>query len=328
MMVETADEFFNAWDNGAQQFTIRSSGSTGTPKTILLERKWMIWSALQTQKHLHIQSSDAIFCCLPIHKVGGLMMLCRSKVWGCKIQVATPSSNPLMEAVNASIISLTPYQLFHVWKEPISKAHLLHFKVVLIGGGPIDPLLEKQIKQVPDTCRFFHSYGMTETYSHIALRALNGPEYSAYYTSFDDVKITETADACALIQTPFYPDGLLSSDTIELLSNNQFKLIGRRDHVINSGGFKFAPEQIEQLIYSHLEIDYPICISAMYDEALGEKIVLVTEKGHEIPQTDWHFLDQISPYCYPKKMVKMAELPYNEGGKLDRPEIKKRVNTI
>ena len=328
MMVQTAEDFFNAWENGTQQFTIQSSGSTGAPKTVVLECKWMIWSALQTQKHLHIESNDVIFCCLPIQKVGGLMMLCRSKVWGCKIQIATPSSNPLMAAVNANIISLTPYQLFHVWKHPISKAHLLTFKVVLIGGGPIDPLMEKLIKQVPNTCRFFHSYGMTETYSHIALRALNGPEYSAYYTSFEDVKITETADACALIQTPFYPEGLLSSDTIELQSNNQFKVIGRQDHIINSGGFKFSPEQIEQLIYEHLQIDFPICISAIKDEALGEKIIIVTAQGNQIHETDWHFLNQISPYCHPKKIVLLTDLPYNEGGKLDRLDIKKRVNSI
>ncbi|MEN9346475.1 MAG: hypothetical protein RLZZ60_1944 [Bacteroidota bacterium] len=327
MSTDSANAFFNAWDEGQTQFTVHSSGSTGHPKTIHLDRQWMEWSAKQTGLQLPLQKTDHLLCCLPTDKVGGLMMLCRSKVWGLPITVIPANHNPLINPVKANIAAFTAYQIYNILKDPNSFEHLKHFKVVLIGGSDIDPLLEKAIQNLPETCSVLHTYGMSETYSHIALRRLNGPSASEVFTLFDGVRIRTDEQACALISAPFTQTDIHSSDIVELIDDKHFKVLGRNDFVINSGGLKFHPEAIERLIIEQYAISSPICVSALNDEALGQKLVLVIAGNDELPNMDWQSIENKIPYSKPKQIIRIEEMPYNSGGKLDRVKVKAIINS-
>ena len=46
-------------------------------------------------------------------------------------------------------------------------------KAILVGGGPVSPALAAMIDQL--AAPVYHTYGMTETATHVALRRLNGP---------------------------------------------------------------------------------------------------------------------------------------------------------
>jgi O-succinylbenzoic acid--CoA ligase len=327
MSTDSANAFFNAWDEGQTQFTVHSSGSTGHPKTIHLDRQWMEWSAIQTALQLPLQKTDHLLCCLPIDKVGGLMMLCRSKVWGLPITVIPANHNPLLHPIKANIAAFTAYQIYNILEDPNSFEYLKHFKVVLIGGSDIDPVLEKAIQNLPETCSVFHTYGMSETYSHIALRRLNGPSASEVFTLFDGVRISTDEQACALISAPFTQTDIHSSDIVELIDDKHFKVLGRNDFVINSGGLKFHPEAIERLIIEQYAISSPICVSAVNDEALGQKLVLVFAGNNELPSIDWQSIENKIPYSKPKQIIRIEEMPHNSGGKLDRVKVKAIINS-
>ncbi|MBK7958513.1 MAG: hypothetical protein IPK03_10625 [Bacteroidetes bacterium] len=66
-----------------------------------------------------------------------------------------------------------------------------------------------------------------------------------------------------------------TNDIIELHESNQFKILGRLDNIINTGGVKISPEIIEEKI-KHL-MPYQFLISSMPDEVLGNKMILIYE---------------------------------------------------
>jgi O-succinylbenzoic acid--CoA ligase len=327
MSLKEATDFLSAWDEGANEFSVQSSGSTGEPKTIVLERKWMEWSARQTAKFMHPQSHETLVCCLPLNKVGGLMVLVRAKVWGLKLIVEEATGNPLNENIDADIISVTPFQMQNILADELSRENLKRFREVLIGGAEISKGLELQLQRIQSGCQIRQSYGMSETYSHVAVRNINGLDQSKWFTPLENIEIRKDSDGSAIIFSPFNPEGLHTNDLIEMDEAGRFKVLGRKDFVVNSGGVKLQIEEIEKAIHERYPENLKFAISAIKDEKLGEKMVLVCEKKAQIENYDLSFLKEINIYSVPREIIEIKELPYNEGGKLDRIRIKALINS-
>jgi O-succinylbenzoic acid--CoA ligase len=172
---------------------------------------------------------------------------------------------------------------------------------------------------------FRHSYGMSETYSHVALRTINGIEASDYYTPLPNVSVEHSLDNCAVIYTPYFPEGLQTSDIIESDVKGRFKIIGRADFIINTGGVKISTELVEKMISDNLKTDNPFIISSVTDPVLGEKIVLVCTNQEKFKFTDWVFLETYSPYAKPKEIIQIRDIPINKSGKVDRLLIKELI---
>lgn len=325
MNTDLASGFIRDWKEGKTEFTIHTSGSTGIPKAIVLLRKWMQWSAAQTARHMQPTAQDKLFCCLPLDKVGGMMMLVRAMEWGIAVDVAEPASNPLLEDTDATIISLTPMQLSYIVENQASLTRLLQFREVLLGGGELHIALEEKLKTFTGTT-FRHSYGMTETYSHIALRTINGPDRSEWFVPFEQVRLEQDEEGCAVIYTPFCEEGLHTNDVIEKAGDGRFKVLGRKDFIINSGGVKLQPELIEQKIRERLKPSYGFIISSIKDPVLGNKLVLLSEHKNDFTPTDLQFLKEINPYAVPKLIVEIDSLPLNAGGKIDRLKARELIN--
>lgn len=310
-----AELFYKQWEAGETHFELKTSGSTGEPKNIELKKEWMIWSAKNTAKKLNINSSDKILCCIPVDKVGGLMMLVRAKVWGIDIEITEPSLNPLQQNTAANIISLTPLQLFHVMADNTSLSQLLTFKHVIIGGGELSPNIENKIKSLNSKTIFWHSYGMTETYSHIALRNI---QTDTDFTIFEDVLIKTNNQGCLMIKCPFHDSYIETTDIVEILDKHQISIKGRYDNIINTGGVKLNPEIIESLIYANTSIHDVFYISSIKDESLGEKIVLVCLNKSVFENEDFNFLKSYNKYAIPKQIIEIEKFPINAGLKIDR----------
>lgn len=321
---ELAEEFLKNWRSGATEFTIYTSGSTGEPKQIVLERKWMEWSAEKSASIFKPQIDDILFCCLPLDKVGGLMMLVRSEIWKIPVVIVEARANPLLTDIEASIISLTPHQLYHIFQNSESMDRLLKFREVLIGGSDINSQMEKTIQSLDTQCIFKHSYGMTETYSHVAIRSINQKGVDRRFRCLEGNDVVKDEDGCALIHTPYYPSGIRTNDLIETFDDGSFRILGRKDFIINSGGVKLSPERVEELIEEKLESNINFVISSIKDTILGEKLVLVcnTKDLAQFENMDLSFLKTYNPYSVPKSIIGLEEIPVNTGGKTDRKKIR------
>jgi len=319
MNTEIANQLIAEWQRGVSSFPLQTSGSTGIPKTIVLDKTLMQWSAANTASVLNPTASDAILCCLPCTKVGGLMMVVRALEWQLPIEIIEPIANPFLEARSATIVSLTPYQLHQVLTNEKSKSHLKKTRAVIIGGGELSETLEAQLLDSEfDNTVFYHSYGMTETYSHIALRAINGPNASAYFKPFDDVKITVNKAGCAQIKLPLNGIELTTTDIISMHTDGSFKVVGRSDFMINTGGVKIQPEVIEKAIVEKLKPKNAFIISSEKDEALGNKIILIAEQSFEYNLEDLAFLKTINPYAIPKVIKVIDQFERNTSDKIVR----------
>ena len=117
---------------------------------------------------------------------------------------------------------------------------------------------------------------MTETLSHIALRKLNGPDASEWYTPFEHVTLSQSEEGTLIIDAPLVcPQQLITNDIIELNNAGQFRILGRKDNTINTGGIKVQIEQEESTLNPLLP--FPFAITSAPDAKFGERIVLLIQ---------------------------------------------------
>jgi len=154
---------------------------------------------------------------------------------------------------------------------------------------------------------------MTETLSHIALRKLSGEDASDYYMPFPSVKLSLSTEGTLVIDAPLVCDEILyTNDIVDLQPDGRFKIIGRKDNIINSGGIKMQIEVLEDKIRSLFTAGF--AITTLPDIKLGEAIALLTET--EIKQEDLKLY--LSKYELPRYIIKVDKIPLTETNKTDR----------
>lgn len=278
-------------------------------------------SAKATGTFLNVSQEDSIFCCLPVDKIGGLMQLVRSEVWQIPLQWVAPASNPLLDYQGKdTITSLTAMQLQHILESEKTTAILNQFRVVLVGGGHISEALELQLQQLEPT--FYHTYGMTETCSHIAMRLMGKQRLYSLLPGVE-IKLNENKELC--IRGCMTDNKWIQTHDIAHIENDSFVILGRSDFIINTGGIKINPESVELEIAKHFGIsnqNFVIC--GIPDAILGEKLVLLL---HPNLQKDLftHFDFLSNKYSKPKMIFIADYFPLTETGKPDRRALEKEA---
>lgn len=271
--------FILQWLSRAEKIDVRTSGTTGEPKKISLSKQMMSESAKTTAEILNLPANSRVVVCLPSQFIAGKMMLVRSLVNQFELNWIKPSADPFAEIKKApDFIALTPMQVKNalLYHKPIFE----QLKTALIGGQAVDSALEEELNTSNVSC--FESYGMTETASHVAIRALNGPAKTSYFNALPGYSFESDQRGClVLFHQKWFPEGLTTNDQIELLTSTTFICLGRLDYVINSGGVKIHPEKVEAKIRSLLG-DTRFMIHKEPDSITGERVILYLEKGEQV----------------------------------------------
>lgn len=327
--------FCRAWSSGQTTFTLHTSGSTGTPKPITLTRFQMQASARLTGQTLGLSPGDTALVCLNIRYVAGIMMLVRGLELELPMILIEPEANPLTQvtpdASSLAFTALVPLQLQTILSTGIESqvAVLNAMKAILVGGAATSPALEQALQVI--TAPVYATYGMTETVSHIALRRLNGPNRSAWFTALDGVNLGVDERGCLHITSAATnAERIQTNDVVDLPDPMHFRLLGRADRVINSGGVKIQPEPIEQLIQQVLAQDQAdglprLFVAGLPDEKLGQRVVVVSE-GVAPPDVQWTAVQaairkKIGPYAVPKAWITVPQFAETPTGKVDQRAI-------
>ena len=310
------DEFYQEWNNASDKLLVHTSGSTGNPKPLWVEKRRMEASANITCDFLGLKKGDSALLCMSLDYIAGKMMVVRSIVRELNLIVVSPSGHPLND-VNMPIdfAAMVPLQVYNSLQVPIERERLMRIKHLIIGGGAIDDDLATTLKSFPNAV--WSTYGMTETLSHIALRRLSGESASDWYTPFPSVKISLNEDNCLVIHAPLVCQEQLTTNDIAEIHNGQFRILGRKDNVIVSGGVKIQIEEVERLLKPH--ISTPFLITKRQDKKFGEIIVLLTtsEDVTEIRNICEHVLPK---YWLPRTYITVNEIPMTDTGKPARKE--------
>ena len=352
----TLEDFLSEWNNDSDRVLVHTSGSTGKPKPMMVEKKRMLNSARITCDFLGLKPGDSALLCMSLDYIAGKMVVVRSIERHLHLISVSPSGHPLKDInlkdangkdVNGEITfaAMVPMQVYNTLQVPEERERLTHVRHLIIGGGAIDASLEKELRSLPGNIAIWSTYGMTETLSHIALRRINGDEASEWYQPFDSVKISQTDEGCLVIDAPLVcAETLVTNDIVEIepdiynkvekhdkeekhdkVEKLRFRIKGRKDNVICSGGIKIQIEEVEALLKPHLEM--PFMIAKKKDEKFGEIAVLLTEDEDlkKVEATIRRLLsDEKSSehknhkYWIPREFRYVEHLPLTETGKPKR----------
>ncbi|WP_239058220.1 AMP-binding protein [Bacteroides sp. 214] len=304
------------WNSSSSTLTVQTSGSTGIPKVLTVRKQQMAQSALFTCAHLNIKPKSTTLLCLPLEYIAGKMVVVRALVAGLNLLVSKPSGNPLKDIEEPiHFAAMTPMQVFNSLQVPLETERLRNIDTLLIGGGAISYELVEALKPFPNAV--YSTYGMTETLSHIALRRLSGEEASLYYTPFPSVKLSLSTEGTLVIDAPLIADELLyTNDIAEFLPDGRFRILGRRDNVINSGGVKLQIEVMEEELRRLLTGNF--AVTSLPDAKFGERVVLLVEENITLNE-----LKDFSAVTYIKEIITVTEIPQTPNGKTDRAACKR-----
>ena len=251
------EEFLAEWHNESPTVLVHTSGSTGKPKPMYVEKRRMEASARITCQFLGLKPGDTALLCMSLDYIAGKMMVVRAQTCGLRLLSVAPSGHPLDTVVEpVDFAAMVPMQVYNSLQVPEEREKLKQIKHLIIGGGAIDDALAKELAGFPN--HVWSTYGMTETLSHIALRRLNGSEACDWYTPFEGVTLSQTDEGCLVIDAPAVHDGPLVTNDIVELSEKGFRILGRKDNVICSGGIKIQIEEVERLLKQHLSAPFMI----------------------------------------------------------------------
>ena len=254
----TIDEFLEEWNNSSEQVLVHTSGSTGEPKPMLVEKRRMEASARTTCDFLGLHEGDTALLCMSLDYIAGKMMVVRSLVRGLRLITVPPGGHPLAGLSSPiDFAAMVPLQVYNSLQVPAERVRLMAIRHLIIGGGFIDDSLAAELRSFPHAV--WSTYGMTETLSHIALRRLSGPDADEWYTPFAGVDLTLTEEGCLVIDAPAVHEGqLVTNDIVQLAPDGRFKILGRKDNVICSGGIKIQAEEVERMLRPFLRVPYII----------------------------------------------------------------------
>lgn len=243
------------------------------------------------------------------------------------------------------LVAMVPLQVWNTLQDTTQTEWLKRTRSLIIGGGAIDHNLEMQLCEFSTMLSVYSTYGMTETLSHIALRRIGEP----WYQTLPGITIAQNDEGCLVIDAPaLCSEQLITNDIVELKeasehyipgvgnakpkegnteagvgnamprvgeqgSGQLFRILGRRDNTICSGGIKIQIEEVEAALKP--VFGDTIQVTSVPHPKFGEVVVYLTTK-----EIDEHLLRLCipNPYWLPKKIRLVDHLPRTETGKPDR----------
>ncbi len=320
MITDDVELFRSEWsDENTQRMLVHTSGSTGEPKPFWAEKVKMANSARLTCDFLGLHSGDTALLCMPMKYIAGKMVVVRSIIRNMRLVCIEPCGHPFA-AVDEHInfAALTPMQVFNTLQVPSERQKLSETDNVIIGGGAVNAEMSEILRTFPNN--IYSTYGMTETLSHIAMRRISGSEASEWYTPLPQVNVSLSQQGTLCIDAPLVAnEQLITNDIAELNSARQFRIIGRTDNTINTGGIKVQIEEVERLLRPHFTEQF--AITSAPDEKFGEIIVMVTPRLDDA--MTMQKCAEVLPHIWIPKKIKHSEIPLTGTGKPDRAALKR-----
>jgi len=308
--------FLSEWFSEESFVVVQTSGSTGKPKEIKLQKKYMVNSAIATGTYFTLFENTTALLCMSSSFIAGKMMLVRALTLGWDLDIIEPISNPIEKNNKPyDFCAMVPLQLAN------SLSGISKIKKIIVGGGVVSSELLYKIQNI--STEIFATYGMTETITHIAVKKLNYHSErceESHYEILPNISISKDERDCLIIDVPKLSDEIIvTNDIVQLISSTQFDWLGRYDTVINSGGIKLIPEQIEKKIASIISRRF--FVTGIPDTVLGEKLILIVEGDtNKTLLKNVKKLVSLSKYEIPKDIYFVPKFKETETKKINRPK--------
>jgi acyl-coenzyme A synthetase/AMP-(fatty) acid ligase len=249
------------------EWILMTSGTTGLPKLVSHTLK-SLTSAIQPRS---AKSTGAIWSTFyDIRRYGGLQILLRAALTGSSLvlsDTAEPTADFLARAATTGVnqISGTPSHWRRALMSPA--AHLLNPRYVRLSGEAIDQTILNNLQTFYPEARLVHAFASTE--AGVAFEVVDGasgfPEEMLEETANVEMKILDgtlrirsagnasryLGEGAPILKDQ---DGFIDTNDLVELRGGRYYFTGRRDGVINVGGLKVHPEQVEAVIARHPDV--------------------------------------------------------------------------
>jgi len=303
------------WFDKSTFLEVQTSGTTGKPKIIRIEKQAMVNSALATGDFFKLQPGNKALLCLSADYIAGKMMLVRALILGLELDTVAVSSFPFQNVSKQyDFVAMVPLQVEN------SLLQLYLVKKLIIGGATVNSFIKSELKEL--SIEIFETYGMTETITHIAAKKVNEDNFR----TLPNVAVSIDDRNCLVIKAPkISKDIIVTNDIVDLISESEFRWLGRIDNVINSGGIKLFPEQIEEKLQN--KIANRFFISAIKDDFLGQKVVLIIE-SKEADKLEVEVFEGLSKFETPKKIFYVDTFEESASNKINRIKTLKKIKVV
>lgn len=312
-------DFLMDWISPGDTIRVKTSGSTGKPKVLVLQKQAMVDSALATGSHFGLMEGDSALLCLPANYIAGKMMFIRAMVLGLELDHVAPASSPL-DYINKDydFCAMVPMQM----EKSLHKLGAI--KTLLVGGAALSEELRSKVQETQAT--IFETYGMTETCTHVAARQINklpneDKDALVPFKTLPNVTVTKDDRDCLVIKAPnVVTNAIITNDVVDIVSETEFHWLGRFDNIINSGGIKLVPEQIEHKIAGSIESRF--FLTGVPDKALGQKLVLIIESDshQEGLINKVKSINTLEKFEVPREIITVSKFKETAAGKVLRTE--------
>lgn len=334
-----------------------TSGTTSQPKIVPLKRRQMLSAAEASSKNLKPDLNMFWLLCLPLNHIGGISIILRSIIYGTSIYRLGEFKEEMVkeflgENPHFQAASLVPTMLKRLLDDPLFKTHN-HFKSILLGGGPVSPILLR--KAVERGIPVVSSYGMTETCAQIIANPLLAP--SGTYTPLKSVGrpfppneiqirddhrkvLGKNQSGNLWLKGPQVFDGYLNPELTEQVFDDdgwfntgdhghingfgQLFIETRRTDLIVSGGENVNPFEVEEAMAQLPSIKEAVVIG-LPDEEWGQKVtaVITLENGKtpQLSEIKDQLKNKLTDFKIPKELKVVDAFPKTETGKVKRWEL-------
>src|SRR5438105_6080367 len=340
-----------------------TSGTTGNPKGVLHSFNTTLRTCETFHPELAVTANDVMLDYLPVGLNWGYMTLVQAVMAGARVvlmeRFSAEGALEVIETERVTYIPTAPASIVAMLNSAaLAKRDLSSLRIVITGGASAAVETIKAFQAAVPHAKLIELYGMLETGYHSFTRLTDDPlkvngtvgrcvdsmGLRILDDDGNDVPHGEVGEIAAVgpsvhlgyLDNPaanrdsFTPDGWFLTGDLGCFADSEgnVRIAGRKKEIVNRGGKKYFPREIEELLYAHPKIVQAAIVGAP-DPRLGEKNCLcaIVKEGASLTLDEVvSFLKgRVADYKLPEALVVMSDFPMTPTGKIRRPELVKRV---
>jgi O-succinylbenzoic acid--CoA ligase len=304
---------------------VHTSGTSGDPKLVQFDRDAIDAAVASSALALEATPQDPWLCCLPLAHVGGLLVLLRGVLLGAPVVVHRGFDARAVGAERKiAFTSIVPTMLARLLDAEVD---LSDFRAILVGGAHLSPDLRERAERAG--ARVIETYGLTESCGGVVYEGRPLPGTEVRIDAEGGIQLRGPTlmrgyrfDPTATVEA-FTPDGWLRpGDAGEIDREGRLHVVGRFDDLINSGGERVWPREVEVALRDHPKVA-DVAVGGRLDPEWGERVVawVVPADPREPPTLEElreHAAATIARFKVPRELVVVDELPRTASGKVRR----------
>lgn len=354
-----------ASESADEALVLHTSGTTSRPKVVPLTNGNVAASAHHIKTTLKLTDSDVGLNIMPLFHIHGLIASLLSSMVAGGFVFCAPGFNALKFFQWFSDLRPTWYTAVPTMhqailrrsernQDAIAKSRL---RFVRSSSSSLPPPVMHEVEALFD-CPVIEAYGMTEAAHQMASNPLPpldrkagtvgtqaGPDIAIMSSDGDLLNVGTEGEV--VIRGPnvfkgyennpsanaeaFFGDWFRTGDLGVLDREGYLTISGRLKEIINRGGEKIAPREVDDVIQAHPAVDQVVTFAIPHDmlgEDVAAVIVLGEERSAEEAEIKAFVAERLAGFKVPSKIIFRDEIPKGATGKLQRIGLAEKLGLV